>query len=206
MVLRIFFFFGLSKTEKYLWIIVFYNFCREKGRKEGREGGRKESHKSPFRRGCRPHLRLLACKLDALASSAVSSWWKLVSPGWGKFTLLCYQSTKPSQLLQDQLCKSITSSQRAGKSEAAFQGGVGTQATLAGSSWETPRGRCQRHRAKISLERNDLRAHTYEKRGRRRGRGWGGEKERGEEERHTFNFRVRPLAGSPYKFHALPIN
>lgn len=29
---------------------------------------------------------------------------------------------------------------------------------------------------------------------------------RREEERHTFNLRVGPLAGVPYKFHALHIN
>jgi len=53
---------------------------------------------------------------------------------------------------------------------------------MAGSSQETPRGSCQRQTAKVSLERNDLRAHTYEKRGRRGGKGR--EKER-VQDRHS---------------------
>lgn len=49
--------------------------------------------------------------------------------------------------------------------------------TLAGSPQEIPRGSCQRQTAKVSLERNDLRAHTYEKKeGKREGEEGGDEK------------------------------
>lgn len=46
---------------------------------------------------------------------------------------------------------------------------------------------------------------------RRQGGGRRGERneeggEKGREERHSFNFKVKPLAGVPYKPHALYIN
>lgn len=74
--------------------------------------------------------------------------------------------------------------------------------TLVGSSRKTPRESYQRQTARVSLERNDLRLHTYKNRG-------GGEEGEGRGEkkrRHTFSFRVRPLAGIPYKFHVSSID
>lgn len=90
--------------------------------------------------------------------------------------------------------------------EVAFQGGAGkqTNSTLAGSSpRETPTRSCQRQTASL-LKRYGLRVHTYKRRRRRRKKRLRNGK--GERRKTPIHFKVRPLAGVPYKLHALNIN
>lgn len=97
--------------------------------------------------------------------------------------------------------------QKARRCEEASQGDTGKQinSTLGASAPQEAYRKLPKANCQGVQKRNDLRGHTDKRRRKRRQSLNRGREKRGKE-RHSFNYKVRSLAGGQYKLHALYIN